>query len=219
MKRILEYSEFELQSNGTPTNYFVKDPQLSYDPFSSFVADTRSANLMLNQIVKGILDTNDFFDLRSNTVVNIFSLKDLKILRMYYNDHVNLDVYINFGFEDETYFGVIKNFNHENFKFETELFNSNYISKEFKIKIGGLIVKAIKKWLNAESGNYIALKDFRAINIISGKDIILKTGTLIKVTLSTDNEIFFEFNEIEYRISGIDYYYFNYFFKIQTKPL
>lgn len=227
LKRILEFTEFSAQRMSSDSNVRgatqqVNDPQLSLDSYDKFMTNSELINRRLSDIYVNVLASNinnsnqSSFDKLYSVITNI---KNLTVLRIFFNDSVNATVYFSFLYENIEYFGQILNFNTKEPIFKCEfLYNiSTFTDKEAHIKIKGIIIKAIKKWLAVEQGEYVALKGFLSVNIKSGEQCFFKEKTKINVTSSTDSVILFTYKNESYKISGKNYYFFNYYFDIVKK--
>lgn len=223
LKRILEFTEFSDQrliANPSIRNVAreTDDPQLSFDSYDKFSTNSEIANRKLTDIYVNVLAANINNSNRSefDTLYSVLSnIKELTILRIFFNDSITATVYFSFKYEDVEYYGQILAFNTKEPTFRCEFLHniSPFRNREAHIKIKGIIIKAISKWLNVSHGDYTALKDFFAINIKTGKQCLFKEKTIINVVLSSDSEIVFLYKGEKYRIDGKQYYYFNYFFE------
>jgi hypothetical protein len=219
---ILEYSEFDTQRFGFETNKTLgvlpDDRQLSFDSFDKHLDNLRQANLRLNGILNGIFNTyvNNKMSIRSDYVEGQ-NVSDLKILRIVKNELFFLDFYITFVINEKEYYGVIKNFD-KNPMFFSEAFKVGtpdlYVTKEWIIRTKGAIIRSIKNWLIAQRGTYLALKDVDCFSDVSGKIITIKKGDKIEVLGVSDKQIIITYNKNRYNIRGLNYYYFNYWFKL-----
>ena len=217
MKRIYEFSEFNamrLNNDTTPQAIAVVDPSLSFDPYSSHLFNGAEANKRLIDIAKGIMTNNDFMNLLANDRNKLLSIVNLKLLRLNFKSDINVDLYISFDYNDETYFGLIKNYNTYNPQITSEFFTlyNRLFTKEFKIKFDGIILKIFKDWFKIKKDEYKCLKSVSIVNTVSGDNTELPIGATIEVVGSSTTEIFLLYNGNRCKIIGKNYYLFNYYF-------
>ena len=109
----------------------------------------------------------------------------MKVLRIVKNG-INYDVYITFVIDEEEYWGVVENITSLNPDLTSEVFKDFdlYQTKEWIIKIKGLIIKTIKTWLKPEPGMYKLINDPQTKEPVS---IILRTTDMAFIPMHTDN--------------------------------
>lgn len=213
---IVEYNEF---TGKTISNTPAVDRSLSVNSTSNNSASniTKDAILRLNAIISVAL-----IDLDNTTGYIIDQApSDLKILRIYKNDSYGLNVYVSFIVNDIEYYGVIENINKPNTIFKSEVFSSPSLgqSKEWKIRVTGLITKTINAWFIPERSKYVALKDVDCTADSSGKQLTINKNVIIEVIGVTETKIRVLLNnKINATITGDDFYYFNYFFQKILDP-
>jgi len=216
---ILEFTEFNAQRMNPDTSQMavaVDNPQLSINAFDKHLDKVRTAISNLEGIVKNLTTSSTFRSLRSMLSLEHQNIDKLKILRIISNDRVNYDVYISFLVNDNEYFGVVKNILNPLPRLVSEVFKDTNLvqSKEWRVKIEGLIIKTIKVWLKPEIGEYTLLKNqILCTNNITGEDILLNGGTDVKVIRSMENSITIEYDNKFYNLTGDNFIYFNYWFK------
>lgn len=204
---ILEYNEFtgKIQQNLPAT-----DRGLSLNTFDVFKNDVTQAmirlNLLMSNALAGSKETNGYVTEQVPT--------DLKVLRIFKNDSFGLNLYFSFVINNIEYFGMIENINRPNTVFKTEAFRSPNLeqTREWQIRIKGIILKTIKEWFSPERGKYIALKDITCLSTTTGKELIIEKNRKVEVIGSSENTIYVLFNNIKAAITDEDYYYFNYYF-------
>lgn len=216
---ILEFTEFNAQRMNPDTSQMavaVDNPQLSINAFDKHLDKVRTAISNLEGIVKNLTTSSTFRSLRSMLSLEHQNIDKLKILRIISNDRVNYDVYVSFLVNDNEYFGVVKNILNPLPRLVSEVFKDTNLvqSKEWRVKIEGLIIKTIKVWLKPEIGEYTLLKNqILCTNNITGENILLNGGTDIKVIRSMETSITIEYDNKFYNLTGDNFIYFNYWFK------
>lgn len=216
MKRIYEFTQF-MNTNGQDSNLqgmFVTDPAVTFDPYNKHLIDNVAANKMLMDTMKSLMNTSDFFDrFFSSQSENFFHIDELKIQRIS-KSNFNIDLYFSFIFNEEEYFGYVKNYNTPNPIIKCELYTkySRIFTKEFGIKFNGMLLKAFNSFFLIKNGKYQVLKSVPIIDVISGDISYTKVYSVIQVINCSKDTIFIEINSKTYKISNLDYYYFNYFF-------
>lgn len=216
---ILEISEFNHQrmnSDNMPMAMHVDNPELSMDAFDRHSANIQASNIRLNGILNTLASSGGVFNFRKDKMEDGLDIKNLKILRMYPSNDINLDVYITFVLSDTEYHGVIKNFMDENPQVYSEAFRDPdlFASKEWIIKIKGLLIKAIKRWMIIEPGEYQALKDINCVTEDTGEFVELKSKSKFNVIRNFDDtKIIININGTDCSLKGLNFFYFNYWFK------
>lgn len=215
---IKEYSEFSFQrmnSDSTPMAMHVDNPNLSFDAFDKHIDNVRSSIMRLNSILNTLSSTGGIYKMGMSKISDGLDIKDLKILRIFQSNDIDIDVYISFYLLDKEYYGVIKNFLSNNAVLDTEAFRDTYLfpSKEWKIRISGLLIKAIRKWMRPSVGNYKCLKTIYCTSYETGEFTEIPKGTIIEYIRTIDNlKHVIGINDTRYILKGENFYYFNYFF-------
>ena len=126
----------------------VENPQLSINAFDKHLDKVRTAISNLEGIVKNLTTSSTFRSLRSMLSLEEQNVDKLKILRITSNDRVNYDAYVSFLVHDKEYFGVVKNILNPLPRLVSEVFKDNDLvqSKEWRVKVEGLIIKTIKEF-------------------------------------------------------------------------
>jgi len=216
---ILEISEFNHQRmnvDNLPMAMHVDSPELSMDAFDRHTANIQASNVRLNGILNTLASSGGIFNLRKDKMEDGLDIKNLKILRMYPSNDINLDVYITFTLSDKEYYGVIKNFMDESPDVYSEAFRDPdiYASKEWIIKMKGLLTKAIKKWMIIEAGKYQAMKDINCVTEYTGEFVEIKVNSKFDVIRNFDDtQIIIDVNGTRCSLKGLNFFYFNYWFK------
>lgn len=232
--QFLQY-QFGIEPFSPPAGYaFAIDPKLSYQnyqdsPYTDFYA--RQHGLVQNVVTlmqqhSGLVGSQ--FSKADAFIEDLGSFKNLKILRIFENQRMKLDVFISFEYNNEEYFGVYKNFNYMmKPKLESELFydirNQYKMDQDYRLKLSNLFYKKIEKWFIPEKGWYKLLVDKAILKNDMGQIFEInkdKKVQLLDYNLNRDNEPYltFKINGENYYIQNNDYYYFKWRFeKIQGK--
>ena len=217
---ILEISEFNHQRmnpDNMPMAMHVDNPELSMDAFDKHIDNIRSSNIKLNGILNTLASTGGVFNIGKDKMEDALDIKNLNILRMYPSNDINLDVYISFEISNsEPYYGVIKNFMDPNPVVYSEAFRDPNLvaSKEWIIKVKGLLTKTIKQWMIIEPGEYQALKDINCVTEDTGELAEVKAkGKFDVIRNFDDTKIIINVNGTDCALKGLNFYYFNYWFK------
>lgn len=218
IKTLNELTEFNLQQFDNPISSWINqpnDPNLSFDAYDKHTDSVRMANIRLNQIIASLVQNGEIYNRREDRIIERQEIGNLVIQRMYSNGGNDLDIYIQFEIAEKEYFGVINNFIF-NPKLKTEAFRDPdlILTKEWVIRTTGLIIKAIKKWLNIEPGTYKALKELYVTCNLTGTLYTIKQKQEIKVLRCLDDKIIANIgSDIQATLDGTNFYYFNYFFQ------
>ncbi len=218
-KLICEFSEFNHQrmnSDSVQASTHVDDPSLSLNGFDKHHDMIRQANARLNSIMGGVMNNNTWSALRKAMNMDKQDLMSLKILRILSNNTGNWDVYLEFMVGEKLYWGVIRNIASRDPQFTSELFKDFTflnITKEWIIRTKGVILKAIKKFLTPDAGEYRSLKAITCTDINTGELKKVESGTEIKVERAFDNRILFSISNRMYQLTNENWIYFNYWFE------
>jgi len=219
MKLLLEFSEFNYQrlnSDSVPQSTHVDDPRLSLGSYNRFLSNLTNSYNRLNHIFKSINKTTTGVSLKSGKKLNIRNIKNIKVIRIVPTDDIYYNIYLTFELEDKEYNGVIERINSLKPQFRSELFKTTqyFISHEWGIRMRGNIIKAVKMWLNPENGKYKTLKNIMGISKNTGERKKIPMGTEVELVKSVQQKHHLKTQEEEEVIlSGINYYYFNYYFQ------
>ena len=218
-KLILEFTEFNAQRmNPDSANYpmpNVDNPQLSINAFDKHQDAIRQGISRINGILTSLSSSASFRALKSKLALEDQDIQSMKILRIIKNS-VNYDVFISFTVAEEEYWGQIENILDRAPSFTSEIFKDFDLvqSKEWIIKIKGLIIKAVKTWLNPEEGNYKLLNDeAHCYAADTGRLLRLEKGAEIEVVRAFDNKVMIKYSNEYYTLIGDNYVYFNWWFE------
>ena len=100
----------------------------------------------------------------------------------------------------------------------SDVFDDNDLiqSKEWVIRLKGLFVETIKKWLLIEPGEYKFINDkMNCFNLKTGVLLTLNKNNIITVikTIPKENKIVFKYKNDEYFMNKNNFIYFNYWFE------
>ena len=212
---IREFSEFDLQRFGETPTAQAEDPDLSHGAFDKHIDNIRISNVRLNTILNTVkASSNNIYNSKKDSILDGMDITDLKILRMFPNNEIDLDVYISFKLDDKEYFGVIQKFITQP-KVSTEAFTDPdlHTTKEWAIKTKGTLIKVIKNWMNIPPSKWVALKDIQCTDVNTGGFVLIAKDTPIKVMRTLDNTIIVSHNDTVCELKGMNFYYFNYWFE------
>jgi hypothetical protein len=218
-KLILEFSEFNamrLNPDSAQMSVHVDNPQLSINAFDKHEDAIRTGVSRINNILNSLANTSSFRALKSKLALEDQKVNNLKVLRIVNTDHVNWDFYISFVIGEQEYYGLIKNMTSKNPEFSSEVFkNFDLIqTKEWVIRLKGLIIKTLKQWLRPEEGNYKLLNDeIICYSIDLGKMVKLKKGISVEIVKTFDNKIVIKYEGDFFNLTNDNFIYFNYWFE------
>lgn len=238
LNKIFESSEFlqyqfgiePMGTQGGGGQYaFAQDPSLSYynyqdSPYTDFYARQSGLIANLAQVTKNIRNqSNSIYKDYDPFLEDIDLFKNIKILRIFENNNLKLDVFISFNYDNNEYFGALKNFNGlSKPKFESELFyEPEYqyrFDSEYKLKLSNFFYKKLEKWFIPKKGFYKNLKPNNRVKDAMGKLYEMKNEQIIEVlgyNISNDNNpyLIIKVKDKTYHIENNDYYYFKWRFE------
>jgi hypothetical protein len=219
-KLILEFTEFNMQrmnpDSAAGAIGGVDDPSLSTNAFDKHADAIRQAMSRVNDILYNLAGTSAYKNLRSKLGLESQDIQKMKILRIVKSNSIFYDAYITFVIDDYEYWGVIENVMSPNPEFTSEVFKDFdlYQSKEWIIKIKGLIIKTIKSWLKPEPGMYKLLNDeLYCYSTETGKQLKMDKGIEIELIRAHDNKMVVKYETDYYNLVGDNYIYFNWWFE------
>jgi len=228
--QFLQY-QFGIEPFSSPAGYaFAIDPKLSYQnyqdsPYTDFYARQHGLVTNVLNIMKGnrsklgdsLYKTDDAF------IEDLDFFKNFKILRIFENQKMKLDVYISFDYDEEEYFGVYKDFNYiMKPKLESEIFydvkNQNRMDQEYRLKLSNYIYKKLEKWFIPEKGWYKCLVENLKVKNSMGNFFEIPNNKQVEIVdykMNSDKQpyITLNINNEKYYISGNDYYYIKWRFE------
>lgn len=217
---ILEFTEFNLnRMNPDSVNYptpNVDDPQLSINAFDKHQDAIRMGIARINGILQTLSNSASFRQLKSKLSLEDQNIRSMKVLRIVKSNNIDYDVYISFNVADEEYWGQIENILDKNPTFTSEIFKDYDLvqSKEWVIKLKGLVIKTVKAWLNPEEGNYKLLNDEAfCFSVDTGRLLRLEKNSEIEVIRAFENKVLIKYSNEYYHMVGDNYVYFNWWFE------
>jgi hypothetical protein len=217
-KLILEFSEFNamrLNPDSTQPGISVDNKQLSIDAFDKHQDAIRAGVSRINNILNTLSNTSQFRSLKSKLALEEQKITSLKVLRIDNKDNTSWDFYISFIIADEEYFGVIKNATSKNAEVTSEVFKDYDLiqSKEWVIRLKGLIIKTIKQWLRPEKGMYKLLNDkVICYSVEIGRMVEILKNSQVEVMTTFENKIVIKYKDEIYNLVNDNFVYFNYWF-------
>jgi len=214
---ILEFTEFNLQRfnpDSVQASVHVDDPKLSTNTFDKHEDLVRQAISRIGQLQGSLMGSAAYRTLKSKLALEDQEIKELKIIRIVKNS-LQYDVYICFKIQEEEYWGVIKDIL-GNSEFKSEVFKDHDLvqTREWVIKMKGLIIKIVKNFLKPQFGIFKSISDeIVCYSLLTGKLLKLKLGSEIEVLKSYDNKIIFEYENDKYALTGDNFIYFNWWFE------
>jgi len=237
IKESSEFNQYQLGIDNAvgyfgPGYGFATDPGLSiYSPDSNPYVDmyartagtTSHLMTLIKQMNKEIADDHVFARKSDRFLEDIDEYKNIKILRIFENENLKLNVYISFDFMDNEFFGVFRNFNSNYNKptFDTELLSDTrfgYIDKEYYLKLNQYLYKLVYNFFIPEPGMYKNLKQNCLVkDEETGEQRFLKEGKIVEVLgYNTDENndpfITLKIQDKKFNITGNNYFYFKYRF-------
>jgi hypothetical protein len=215
---ILEFTEFNvLRANpdSAAISVHVDNPQLSINAFDRHEDAIRAATSKLNGLLNTLTNSAQFGALKSRLALEEQNITSMKILRIAPSNNINYNIFVQFVIKDEEYWGVAQNILDDEPTFKSEVFKDTdlVLTKEWILKIKGLIIKILKNWLNPDNGVYKLINDeCQAINVDTGEFVKLSKDTKVEVIRAFDNKIVIKLNSKYYNLTGDNYIYFNYWF-------
>ena len=214
-EKIYEFSEFSdtrAMSGGNTT-----DPSLSVNAFDRHEDSIRVGMSRVNNIMKSLSNSSAYRSLKSKLTFENQRPSSIKILRIIPNN-VDYYVYLTTTINEMEYDGVIKNILSKNPQLNSNIFKSENLvqSEEWEVRLKGLIVESIKKWLNSPPNTYNILNEqITCINLKTGELKTLSKGNVIEVlrTSINENKITIKHDSEVYNLTKDNFVYFNYWFE------
>jgi len=218
-KLILEFTEFNAQRMNSDSGRLginMDDPQLSINAFDKHQDVIRAGISKISSILHSLSNSSQFRSLKSKLALEDQQITNLKVLRIVSPDHVNWDFYISFEIGEDEYFGEIKKMNSRDPEFKSEVFKDSDLiqTKEWIVRIKGLIIKTLKRWLRPEEGVYKLLNDeIVCYSVELGNMVKIKKGEQVEVVTTFENKIVIKYKDNYYNLVNDNFIYFNYWFE------
>jgi hypothetical protein len=217
-KLILEFSEFNAQRlnpDSAQMGVHVDNPQLSVNAFDKHEDAIRTGVSRINNILHSLSNTSSFRALKSKLALEEQKIQSLKVLRIISIDNVHYDVYLSFVIADEEYYGEVKDILSKNPKVTSEVFKDFDLvqAQEWIIRIKGLLIKTIKKWLRPDEGIYKLENDeIICYSQDLAKLVKLKKGSEVELINTFENKIVIRYLSDYLILQNDNFIYFNYWF-------
>jgi hypothetical protein len=193
----------------------VDNPELSTGAFDKHEDVIRAGISKISSILHTLSNSSQFRSLKSKLALEDQQITNLKVLRIVSKDHVNYDFYISFVIGEDEYHGEIKKMNSREPEFKSEVFKDTDLiqTKEWIIRIKGLIIKTLKKWLRPEEGVYKILKDeIICYSTELGNMVKIKKDEQVELVTTFENKIVIKYKDNYYNLVNDNFIYFNYWF-------
>lgn len=225
MSRIKKYKEFLITEGSTEFNFqrfnpdsvqasvHVDDPKLSTNAFDKHQDLIRQAISRLGQIQGSLSGSAGYRTLKSKLALEDQQIQELKIIRIIKNT-IKYDVYVTLKIDGKEYWGVVKDI-FGNSEFKSELFKDHDLvqTKEWIIKLKGLVIKNIRNFFKPQFGFFKCLvEDLVCYSFLTGKMLKMKKDSEIEVLKSYNDQIIFKFEGDKYSLKGDNFIYFNWWF-------
>ncbi len=217
-KLILEFTEFNLQRfnpDSAQASVHVDDPKLSIDAFDKHQDAIRVAMSRINDIMMNLKGTTAYSQLRSKLALEQQDIQSIKVQKIVKNQ-IQYDVYLIVTIAGEDYWSVIENVLSDSPQLTSEIFKDFDLiqTKEWVIKVKGLITKTIKEWLKPEPGKYRLLNDeVICYSVDTGKMLEMQKGIEIELVRAHSDKLIVRYDSNTYNLVGDNYVYFNWWFE------
>lgn len=224
-KLILEFSEFNLQRYNSDSRLVsvgtTTDPTLSVNAFDRHEDSIRVGMSRIGNLMKSLSNSNAYRSLKQKLTFEQQTPSSIKVLRIVSNN-ADYSAYISTVINEMEYDGVIKDLLSKNPTFNSNIFNSDVLvqNEEWQIRLKGLIIESIKKWLNIQPSKYTLLNDkVDCFNINTGNIKTISKGTTVEVlnTSINENKITIKVDNDVYFLTRDNFIYFNYWFEKSIK--
>lgn len=233
LKKINESTEFADMQLGQlsvgalgSSNSTAFDPSLRVysDDSSAYIDNYARMSTMNNDLTRIFQDLGSFVsnNMRHNFdyfLEDIEEYRSIKILRIFINNNLKLDIFISFIFMEEEFFGVFRNYNGLNEpRFDSDIFTddrfSRRIDKEYYIKLNNYFYKVLYNWFIPSPGEYVTLDEIKTKNPL-GEIFTIPKNTRVEVkgyNTDQDNDPFLmiKYKKNIYKITKNNYFFFKY---------
>jgi len=208
---------------------FAQDPSSSYynyqdSPYTDFYSRQSGLVSNLNQVMKSMRGQSNIIYKDTNAFLEDIELYDnIKILRIFENNSMKLDVFMSFTFDKNEYFGVFRNYNGlVRPTLESEVFyEPEYlyrINSEYKLKLSNYFFKKLDKWFIPEKGIYKNMKNENRVKDNMGKLYEMNENQVVEVlgyNMNSNNKpyLIIKVKDDTYHIENNDFYYFKWRFE------
>ncbi len=217
-KLILEFTEFNnmrLNKETVVNAMAVDNKALSIDAFDKHQDMIRQAIAKITDIGTSMQSSSSFKVLKSKLSLEDQDISNLKIVKIVKSTSMRYDVYISFVISDIEYWGVVNDII-SNPELKSEVFKDDSLiqTREWVIKIKGLLIKSIRNWLKPQFGKFKLLNDeVICYSNKTGKLLRLPKDSIIEVLKAYNDKIIFEYMNDQYTLTNDNFIYFNWWFE------
>jgi hypothetical protein len=218
---ILEFSEFNMQRYSSDSRLIstgtTVDNNLSTNAFSRYEDSIRVGVSRINNIMKSMSNSGAYRSLKQKLTFEKQIPSNLKIQKII-PENTDYSIYVTTVIDKFEYDCIINNILSRNPTLNSNMFKTDNLvqNEEWQIKIKGLIIESIKKWLNIKPNKYTLLNDeIVCTNTNTGKIKVFKKGSVIEVlnTSLSENKILIKSENDTYNLTKDNFIYFNYWFE------
>lgn len=215
---ILEFTEFNNMRMNKETGVnamAVDNKSLSIDAFDKHQDMIRQAIAKISDIGTSMQTSSSFKLLKSKLSLEDQNISNLKIIKIVKSTSMRYDAYISFIINEIEYWGVVTDII-SNPEVKSEVFKDDGLiqTKEWIIKIKGLLIKSIRNWLKPQFGNFKLLNDeVICYSNKTGKLLKLPKDSIIEVLKAYNDKIIFEYMSDQYTLTNDNFIYFNWWFE------
>lgn len=233
IKESSEFGDMQMGQGASPLGPgfgYANDPSMSIysDGSSPYIDSYNRMSLIVKDLTRVMKDLYNSGSLSISKHKLDYFLEDideysnLKILRIYTNPKLTIDIFISFNFMDEEFFGVYRDYNGLNRPvLKTDLYTDprfGYIDNEYKLKLNNYFSKILLNWFIPDTGDYLIISDQLKLKNSMGDIIYLKKGDKITVkgyNNDSNNQPFIIIKKEPeiYKLTNNDFYYFKYWCK------
>ncbi len=213
------YSDISTVNGGNGAEQPV-DTQTSFDAYDRHKNNLKDQINRYLQISKNIF-ANGTYNLGYDFISEI---ENLHIAKIFSNNNGLLDIFVRFTLQENVYYGKFEDWGGINkavFKSKVLMLPIINGFKDNSVRLIGLLEETLNKWFTPqEDAIYTALTEVRVYDSL-GKDFEIPKGGKVKVedVILQDFKslVYLTYSGKTYTFSGIEYYYFNWWFEIQEK--
>ena len=215
---IQEFTEFNAQRfnpDSAQASVHVDDPKLSTNAFDKHEDLVRQSISIIGRLQGSMMGSAAYRTLKSKISLEDQEITKMTIIRIVKNNNLNYDAFIKFTIDEAEYWGVVKDVL-GNADFKSEVFKDQDLiqTKEWVIKLKGIVIKNIKSFLKPQFGKFKSITDdIVCYSLETGKMLKVKKGSEIEVLKSYDNKIIFEYENDKYALTQDNFIYFNWWFE------
>lgn len=215
---ILEFTEFNnmrLNKETAVNALAVDNKSLSINAFDKHQDMIRQAIAKITDIGSSMQTSSSYKLLKSKLSLEDQNLSNLKIIKIVKSTSMKYDAYISFIINEVEYWGVITDII-SNPEVKSEVFKDDGLiqTKEWIIKIKGLLIKSIRNWLKPQFGNFKLLNtEVICYSNKTGKLLRLPKDSVIEVLKAYNDKIIFEYMSDQYTLTNDNFIYFNWWFE------